>query len=97
MTDRYSRVCLVISMVFLNTKFCPTPQPLALTILQGSPSLSSISGRVCHANSVAKWLRWTNLGVTPPLSDWKVVGLDPTSGMSRVGFFIKGRNFNGFP
>ena len=55
-----------------------------------------------HLNmSVAEWLRWcANLGVTPPLSmlsDLEVVGLNLTAGMSRIGFFIQGRNFNGFP
>ena len=48
--------------------------------------------------SVAEWLRqWVNLGVTPPLSDWEVVGSNPTGGMSRIGFLIQGRNFDGFP
>ena len=49
--------------------------------------------------SVAKWLRqWVNLGVMSQLSDWEVVGSNPTAGMSRIGFFfIQGRNFTGFP
>ena len=47
---------------------------------------------------VAEWLRrWVNLGVMPPLSDCEVVGSNPTAGMIRIGFFIQGRNFNGFP
>ena len=42
--------------------------------------------------SVAEWLgRWANLGVI-----WEVVGSNPTAGMSRLGFFIQGRNSNGF-
>ena len=42
-------------------------------------------------------MKLTNLGAMPPLSDWEVVGSNPTAGMSRIGFFIQGRNFNGFP
>ena len=30
-----------------------------------------------------------NLDVKPPLSDWEVVGSDPTAGMSRVGFLYR--------
>ena len=51
-----------------------------------------------NQSTVAEWLRcWANLGVTPPLSDWEVVGSNSTAGMSRLGFFIQGRNSNGFP
>ena len=43
-------------------------------------------------SSVAEWLRWwVNQGVTPPLSDWEVVGPNLMSS------FILGRNSNGFP
>ena len=35
--------------------------------------------------------------LSPPLSDWEVVGSNFTAGMSRLGFFIQGRNSNDFP
>ena len=45
--------------------------------------------------SVAEWFRWwANPGVNSPLSDWEVVGSNPTAGMSRIGFFMQGRHFN---
>ena len=45
--------------------------------------------------SVAKWLRrWANLGVIPTT---EVVGSNPTAGMSRLEFFIQGRNSSGIP
>ena len=48
-------------------------------------------------SSVAEWLRqWTDLGVTAPLTDWEVVGLNPTASISRIGYSIQGRNFNSF-
>ena len=48
--------------------------------------------------SVAELLwRWGNLGWKPPMSDWEVVGSNPTAGMNRIGICIQGRNFNGFP
>ena len=36
---------------------------------------------VIYQFSVAEWLNWwVTLGVMPPLSDWEVVGLNPTAG-----------------
>ena len=47
---------------------------------------------------MTEWLRWlVNLGVMPPVSDWKVVGSNPTAGMSRIRVLIQGRNFTGYP
>ena len=49
-------------------------------------------------SSVAELLKWwVNLGLAPPLGDWSVVGSNPTADMSRIGFFMQGRNFHGFP
>ena len=46
---------------------------------------------------VAKWLRWwVNLGVTPPPSEFEVVGSNPTAGMSKLGFFYPGKKFQWF-
>ena len=40
-----------------------------------------------NQSSMAKQLgRWANLAETPPLSDWEIVGSNPTVGMSRLGF-----------
>ena len=47
---------------------------------------------------MAEWLRWwVNLGVTPPLSDWEVVGSNPTAGMSRIRLVLSRKKINGFP
>ena len=49
---------------------------------------------------MAEWVRlWAKIhvGVAPPLSDWEVVGLNPTASMSRIGVFMQGRNVSGFP
>ena len=44
---------------------------------------------------MAEWLVWwTSIGVKTPLSDWKVVGSNPTASISRIGFFIQERNVN---
>ena len=48
---------------------------------------------------VAEWLTWwanLRVGVTAPLSDWEVVGLNPTSSMNRIGFFYPGKKFQWF-
>ena len=43
-----------------------------------------------NQSSVAERLRlWVNLGVISPLSDWEVVGSNPTAGMSRIGFLSR--------
>ena len=52
---------------------------------------------IFRSNSVAEQLWWwVNLGVMPPLSDWEFVDSNPMASMSRIGFFIQGRNFNSF-
>ena len=50
------------------------------------------------ASSVAEWLgRWANLGVITTTELLGGSGFEPMAGMSRLGFFIQGRNSNGFP
>ena len=52
---------------------------------------------ITYQSSVGEWLRlWVNLGLAPSLSNWEVVGSNPTAGMSRIGFVIQARHFNGF-
>ena len=59
-----------------------------------------LQNNFCYQCSVAEWLRWwANLGVMwPPLSYWEVVDLNPSAGMSRIGFklFHPGKKFQWF-
>ena len=54
----------------------------------------------CHLYASPQWPSGQCTGLTyvckPPLSEWGVVGSNPTAGMSRIGFYIWGRNINGF-
>ena len=53
-----------------------------------------------HISTVLQMARIVILGygggLSPPLSYWEVVGSSPTASISRLGFFIQGRNSNGF-
>ena len=56
---------------------------------------SVVQGNQC---SVAEWLRrWANLGVITNTELLGGRGSYPTAGMGRLGFFIQGSSFNGFP
>ena len=61
-------------------------------------SIKKIPGRLksCPQWSIGEGSGLTEV-LTPPLSDWEAVGVNPTADRRRMGFFIQGRNSNGFP